>query len=266
MPTYLHNYIIYFQYLGFRYHGWAKQPDTKTIQGQVEKTLKYILKDQKFRILGSSRTDSMVSAEKSAFQLFMINELESMPFFLENLNLNLPEDIRALSIKKTNQKFNVINHSSQKDYYYLFSHGAKNHPFCTAIMTGFKEKLDIACMKKGAKMFEGIHNFQHYCHSLKDGSNPEREIYFSEIRENDEYSASFFPERSYIFHIRGKGFMRYQVRLMMGALLQLGNRSITIDEFEASLNTNENPIAKLVAPASGLLLKEILFDNSQSMD
>jgi len=51
-------YFIKFQYLGYRFHGWQKQPNTKTLHLMIDKTLGYILKNQSFKTLAASRTDA----------------------------------------------------------------------------------------------------------------------------------------------------------------------------------------------------------------
>ena len=63
-------YLIKFQYLGHNYHGWQKQPDVKTLEHTISRTLNYVLPDQKFKILGAGRTDAKVSALEAYFELF----------------------------------------------------------------------------------------------------------------------------------------------------------------------------------------------------
>ena len=92
-------YLIKVQYLGYRLHGWQKQPDVKTVEELITKTLRYVMPEQRFKILGTSRTDAMVSAQESAFELFLDYEpLSNLDEFLKEFNQNLPKDIRALAI------------------------------------------------------------------------------------------------------------------------------------------------------------------------
>jgi len=81
----------------------------------------------------------------------------------------------------------------------------------------------------------------------------------SEISVNHEYSASFFPEKSYIYHIHAKGFLRYQVRLIMGQLLCLGRGEISRNDIKESLTGKESHPFRQIAPASGLILNKIRF-------
>lgn len=243
-------------------HGWQKQPTVKTVEGLITKTLGWVMPDAKCKILGTSRTDAMVSAEESAFELFLDHEpLEDLDVFLKIFNKNLPQDIRALSITQVDEKFNIIQHSKTKEYAYLFSIGNKFHPFCAPFMANFQEDLDIEEMKKGAALFQGTHNFRNYCVRVSEKSTFEREMLRSEIVENTEYTANFFPERSYIFHIHASGFLRHQVRLMMGSLILLGRGELSLDDIRNSLKPDSPQLQMdYIAPASGLILNKIEFD------
>lgn len=253
-----HFYLIEVQYLGFRYHGWQRQPGVKTIQEMIERTLKYVLGDKPFKILGASRTDAMVSATQAAFELFL-EESEDVEQLLSDFNENLPADIRAIGIEKVDQKFNVIQHAKEKEYLYLFSFGEKNHPFSAPFITYIREDLDIDLMKKGAKLYEGSHNFQEYCYKPKEGTQFEREILCSEIVANDIWTANFFPTQSYVYRVKGMGFMRNQIRLFMGKLIKLGKHEISMESIKQSLDKPSETPEYNIAPASGLMLHQMKF-------
>jgi tRNA pseudouridine38-40 synthase len=155
-------YLIHVQYLGFRFHGWAKQPNVKTVHQFIDKTLPFVLGHKNFKTLGSSRTDTMVSANHAIFELF-INEALDIEYFFREFNRNLPSDIRIIKIEETNADFNVIQSPKTKEYIYLFAFGEKAHPFAASILSSFMEDLDIELMKEGALLFQGKHNFRKYC-------------------------------------------------------------------------------------------------------
>ena len=184
----------------------------------IDRTFKFILKDQRFKTLASGRTDAMVSAQDAAFELFLYEPIKDSEEFLDLFNHNLPQDIRALSICEVDADFNIIQHSKVKEYLYLFAHGNKNHPFCAPIMTTILDELDIEIMKKGASLFQGTHNFKAYCYKATDNGIYTREIMSCELIENTIFKANYFPKQTYVLRVRGKGFMRNQIRLMMGAL------------------------------------------------
>jgi len=115
-------------------------------------------------------------------------------------------------------------------------------------------------MKQGAKIFLGRHDFRRYCTKPKPGTQFQREILVSRIEENTAFSASFFPELSYAYRIESKGFMRNQVRLIMGQLLSLGRGEICLTDIEASLGGKNSSPLRHIAPSSGLILNKIEFD------
>lgn len=253
-------YLIKVQFLGYRLHGWQHQPDQKTVEGLIKKTLKFVLSGRRFKILGAGRTDAMVSAQGAAFELFLEDDpLEDFNAFLQIFNKNLPADIKVLDIRKVDASFNIIQNPKVKEYAYFFSFGSKNHPFCAPLMANFIEKLDVDLMKKGAKLFEGIHNMENFSVSKSNNNQFEREIFRSEIEENHILKANFFPEKSFVFHVHGRGFLRYQIRLMMGSLVQLGRGDIDLKHIKESLLPHNNNKMDFIAPASGLILNEIHF-------
>jgi tRNA pseudouridine38-40 synthase len=256
-------YIIRLQFLGFRFHGWQRQEHHKTLQGHVEKTLRFVLGSGNAKVLGSGRTDARVSANNFPMELFAKNEIKDLEQFLIDFNLNLPNDIKALSIIETNDKFNIINNSKIKEYLYFFSFGTKNHPFAAPILTCFYEELDLDLMKKGAALFKGHHWFKHYCTKPTEFGNYNREIIVSEIVENTIYSANFFPKKTYVYRIKSRGFLRNQVRLIMGTLFRLGQGQISLEFIEKSLieHNIDRPLP-FVAPASGLILYDVEFQDT----
>ncbi|QXP79129.1 MULTISPECIES: tRNA pseudouridine(38-40) synthase TruA [Winogradskyella] len=254
-------YLIKIQYLGYRFHGWQKQPDVKTVHLMIDRTLKYIFQDTRFKTLGAGRTDAMVSANEAALELFIYNEpIQDFDEFLALFNHNLPQDIRALSIKEVDKKFNIIQDSKLKEYHYVFSEGQKNHPFCAPIMTTILEPLDVELMKKGAQLFLGTHNFKTYCYRATDKGEYIRTIEDCELVENDIYTASFFPEKSYVLKVVGKGFMRNQIRLMFGCLIKLGRGDLTLEYIEETLKYESTEVMDYIAPASGLILHSVNFE------
>ena len=129
------SYLISVQYLGFRFHGWQKQKNAMSLHEMIDKTLSFVFPNIAFKTLGSSRTDSKVSANIYFFQLF-INEAIELAQFVKCFNENAPLDLKVLSIKNTEAPFNIIQSSKLKEYHYYFSSGSKNHPFAASLLVG----------------------------------------------------------------------------------------------------------------------------------
>lgn len=258
--NYQFSYLINFQYLGFRLHGWQKQPNLKTVHFFVDKTMKFVCKGIRFKTVGVGRTDAKVSSTDYYFQLFIDEKLDE-DFFVKDFNINSPSDIRVLSAQRiSDESFNIIQHPKTKEYRYYFSFGQKNHPYCAAMLTGYLDDLDIETMKIGALLFEGFHNFKRYCIKPSAETKVERTIEVCKIEENTTLTASFFPEKSYVLIIKGEGFLRNQIRLIMGALAELGKGNYDLQFIKDSLNPDTDiDFLKTIAPASGLHLHKVDF-------
>jgi tRNA pseudouridine38-40 synthase len=252
-------YLIQLQYLGFRYSGWQKQPDVLTVERMVSRTIAYVLEHKNFKLLASGRTDAKVSANMAYVELFLDGEPLTIDHFLLKFNENLPPDIRAVEIREVDAKFNIINAPIGKEYLYLFSCGSKAHPFTAPFMTTILGDLDIAMMRQAASLFEGTHDFKNYAYKPNPGTKTVGTVSKSEIVDNTVYTANFFPEKSYMLRIRGKGFKRHQIRLMMGMLFDIGQGKVDIDFLKQTLEPGNNIKLEYIAPASGLILNEVIL-------
>jgi tRNA pseudouridine38-40 synthase len=251
-------YLIRIEFLGFRYCGWQIQPGVKTVEEMINKTFKYILKHEGFKVLGCGRTDAKVSADDFAFELFL-NEDIDIPTMLCDLNKNLPFDIRAKTIEKVDAKFNVIQNSKIKEYHYYFSYGEKSHPFNAAHIINFGTQLDIKKMQEAVKVLEGTHNFKRFACKPSENTIFEREIISASIEKNERYTGNHVPENAHVFKVKSKGFLRYQVRLMMAALIDVGSGIYSIDDLKNILIEYDKDPLKHNAPSSGLNLHQITF-------
>lgn len=253
-------YLVRLQYLGFRFNGWQEQPKLKTVVGMLNKTFTFLYPNASFKILGAGRTDAKVSSLAGAFELFVEDPILDFDSFLIEFNKNLPSDIRLLSIEPVDSNFNIIKSSKTKEYHYFFSFGCKNHPFSAPFITNYVDELDLGLMKQGAAMFAGTHDFSVYTASLKPNTITMRKVDSCAIVANDILTANFFPEKSYVLKIIGNGFMRYQIRMIMGALVQLGKHELTLELIKESLVTGATHKLNTIAPGSGLMLNQLHFN------
>lgn len=252
------NYIVQIQFLGFRYSGWQKQTNAKTVQGMIDKTFFCIFEHHNFKTLGAGRTDSKVSANQFPFQL-LLNEAVDTVKLLKDLEKNLPPDIKVLSVNAADPDFSVISQSKNKQYQYVFTSGENIHPSCAPFMVHFNGDLVVERMKEGALLFEGEHSFKNYCYKPNENTQFVRTLSRSVIKENDQYQASFFPKKSWIFEVESSGFLRHQVRLMMGALIRLGQGEVSLQDILKSLEETTDQRESLIAPSSGLILNKVEF-------
>lgn len=244
--------------MGYRLHGWQKQPDVKTVHLMIDRTLKFVFQHDKFKTLGASRTDAMVSAGESAFELFLN---EALPVDFEaRFQRNLPPDIFFKSIEQVDEHFNIIQSVTSKTYRYYFCFGEKPHPFSASILAWFPGIMDLQLLQEGLQAIKGTHNFKSFCTQPKEGTIYSRTMEQAELYENKDLTASFFPAKSYYIEFKSKGFIRNQVRLMVGALYLLSIGELSLDELNQALTEHYDFNNQLIiAPASGLHLYKTEF-------
>lgn len=252
------TYLFYIQYLGLRYHGWQKQPGLKTIQGKLEKVIRYVLGHENFTILSAGRTDSGVSCHRGAFELFNTADIE-LAFFIQQVNENLPDDIRLLEGKRVSLDFNIIQDVVAKEYRYYFVIGENFHPFAAGNLTYFQGEVDIEKIKSSADIFVGEHDFRRFCAKQKQSDNYCRQIFESEILEDKLILADGTQLKRCCYRVKGKGFLMHQVRLMMGSLLEVGKGIITIADIQEALKSQETSPLSGKVPANGLVLYDLEF-------
>ncbi len=223
----------------------------------VDKTLSFTVLKQDFKTIGVGRTDAKVSANCYYFQLFTHLILDEN-VFLESLNSNFPADFRAISMQKIDTSFNIIGAEKVKEYHYYFSFGTKNNPYAAPFIVNVNDDLHIELMQKAAQLFSGEHYFHKYCTKPSENTIFKRTVDSCEIVVNDILVANFFPEKSYILKVKGKGFLRYQIRLMMATLFEVGKGNLDLQFIESSLKEdNDRKSLRNIAPSSGLQLYDV---------
>lgn len=223
----------------------------------VDKTLSFVFGHVAFKTIGSSRTDAKVSAQHYPVQLF-ISEVIDAEFFIHTFNQNASNDLMAVSIVPCATNFAIINAAKMKTYHYYFSFGEKQHPFVAPLVMNFPESLDLGLMQTAAKLFEGKHFFNKYCAKPSEKTQFERTIAYCAIEENTYLQSNFLQANTYVLVVKGKGFLRYQIRYMMATLLEIGRGNMQIEEFLSSLqSSNDGNSWRHIAPSSGLQLVDV---------
>jgi tRNA pseudouridine38-40 synthase len=258
-----YTYLFYIQYLGLRYSGWQRQKGVKTIQGSLERGIRYVLGHEDFTILGASRTDSGVSCNRGAFELFLKHPLETNNFIYD-LNLNLPADIRVLEGGSVPLDFNIIQDVVWKEYHYHFALGDKFHPFVAGTLSFFPGDYDLDLMREGAKAFIGTQDFRRFCSIDKFTDNYVRTVFESSLDIHPRAEQGDIPKNSLVFKIKGDGFLRYQVRIMMAALVDLGSGKLSLEQIKEAIDEPDSKPIAMTAPSNGLVLWDLAFRKNQS--
>lgn len=253
-------YKLVIKYDGTNYCGWQVQDDQRTIQGELNKTLKIITKSDSVKSVGSGRTDTGVHA------LGQVVRIE-LPFSFEGkklvraINSNISEDIRVISAEECDDQFHPVFSAISKEYIYLFSKDISLFPHLRNLVVETDFDLDFKLMESGLKLFLGEKDFCNFDTVGTPQKTTIRTIFDAEIKsfELPSYPVGYFPEVKMI-RIHGNGFMKQMVRLMCGTLFELGRGKISLDQINEYLKGTkfERKLAP-VAPAHGLYLYQVHY-------
>ncbi len=252
-------YKLKIQYDGSNYCGWQIQSGPeKTIQGELNKALIKISNDKELVSIGSGRTDSKVHAMGQIVRVETSLDIESEAL-RKGLNSLLPKDIVIISSEKSDSSFHPIFSAKKKTYKYQFGTDKIINPLLRNQVALFPYKLDIDLIEEGCKIFLGEHDFRNYqCKGTEVSSTVRNISKFNIDRlNNPSLFGEEFEVDLYCFEIEGNGFLKQMVRLMVGALIELGKGKISLRDIENSLkNPSVNKLGP-TAPANGLCLVSV---------
>ena len=254
----IHHYKLILQYKGTRYLGWQVQAEGagSTVQGELNKALIAISKSENVRSLGAGRTDAGVHALGQVAKVSI--ELAIPPEkLLRALNSHLPVDIRIVDAENSDEEFFPTVHAKSKEYQYRFTTGRYSSALQAELITNHSFVLDLEKMRQACHILIGVHDFtNYYCEGTEVATNI-REIFECEILEvtSDQW---MLPDH-YVFRIVGSGFLKQMVRLLMGALWNVGRGKISLEEFKSSLSSTKVPHLGPVAPPEGLYMVRVNY-------
>ena len=243
------NYQIIIEYDGTTYNGWQYQKNGSSIQNEIEKALKKILK-KKIRVIGSGRTDAGVHAAGQSANFFC-NKIENDKKFLNSLNYFLSKkNITINSIRKKKLNFHSRFDAKKRTYKYIIVN-RKNYLVLDKNRAWLvKKKLNINNMKKAIKLFNGTHNFNAFRSSSCSSKSPVRTIEKSSLTKKGDKIVMVFSSKS---------FLQHQVRSMVGCLKVIGEGKWNIDELKRLLNSKKRSLCAPPAPPSGLYLYKVTY-------
>jgi len=249
-------YLFEISYIGLNYFGWQKQKQFATIQGEIEKALKELCNSEKIKTFGASRTDSKVSALSNFFRASLPSPFETL-VLKSKLNHLLPQDIRVLNVKETTKNFLVSKSSKAKEYLYQFSFDDLSEEQLKFI-TPLDKQIDIDKMMAGCSLFIGEHSFHNYQYRGTT-KNKVRTIIECEIIPTPLINFSPENKKVYTLRIKGNGFLKQMVRIIMGTLIELGENKISQDQILDSLDVESNLKLGHIAPGNALFLHYIEY-------
>ena len=241
------RYLIDFSYSGANFSGYQKQPGKRTVQDEIEKVLSSI-NNNSVKLTSSGRTDALVNAihQKAHFDL----DKKIGTYKLNGaLNSYLPDDIYVNSVTKVDNLFHARYMVKSKTYEYLINTGDYN-PLLRTHVYQYCKPLNIRKMKKAVKYFIGKHDFTTFVSAEDKKEDKVREIYDASVDEKDGIIKITF---------KGSGFLKYQVRNMVGTLIKIGEEKVFPDIILSLLEKKDRTCAFLCAPAQGLTLTDVKY-------
>ena len=242
------RFLIKFSYDGTAYSGFQKQPNKATIEEQLEKALTKINAGKKTTLTATGRTDKKVHA------LCQYAHCDIDVFITEKnlkraLNSNLPPDIHVIETKIVPLYFHARYNVKEKEYNYYLNTGEYN-PLQRNYIFQYNHELDLKQMQKAINYFLGTHDFRAFVTENKEKENCIRTISKVEIIKKDAIIR---------FTFIGDGFLRYQIRNMVGLLIKVGENKISPESVEKILLSKDRRNSGKTAPAEGLYLTKITF-------
>lgn len=231
-------------YDGSTFSGFQRQPKLRTVQGEIEKALWYLTKEE-ITIYSSGRTDKGVHAINQVFHFDSSSKIEPNDF-ARILRNYLPDSIYLLSSEKVYPAFHSRYDSYSKEYMYKINVGEYD-----PIQRNYEWNvlgIDLDILRREFMSIKGTHDFTSFT-KTKEDKKMIRTIFDVKIVEKDTYI--------YI-SIIGNGFLRYMIRYLVGTAIEIakGNINDTLLDFISHKNSS---VIKWKAPSSGLYLKEVIY-------
>ncbi len=241
------RYFLELAYNGTQYHGWQVQLNAVSVQETIEKCLSILL-SSKIKITGAGRTDAGVHAKQMFahfdFEKKLNNDL------VARMNNFLPKDIVILNLflvkEKAHSRFDAL---SRKYKYYV---SLRKNPFNYHSTWQFsKIDLNIDLMNQAAQTLYEYTDFTSFSKLHTDVKTNNCKI----------FNAEWFSIKKELicFEITADRFLRNMVRAIVGTLIDVGKKKLSLDEFKTIIESKDRNKAGVSAPAKGLFLVEINY-------
>ncbi len=225
-------------YDGTLFDGIQRQKKAgRTVQGELESALSH-LHPKKITLHPASRTDKGVhaSAQYVHFDTTKAHNKEAYPMLINRL---LPRDIRVLEALKVPNVFHARYDVQEKTYRYRM---AASVPWQQVHHVFETKHPSLEVLNERLAVFVGTHDFANFA-KLKGAHTTLKTI---------TQAKATLQDNEVIIDIKGKGFVRYMVRMMVGAVLKYDAKTLIY-----ALNHPEETLGKHLAPAHGLTLLAI---------
>lgn len=242
------RYRIDFSYDGTNFNGYQLQPNLRTVQSELEKAVSYLNRQTYTSVQSSGRTDKGVHAINQVAH-FDLNIETTLDKIKRGLNSNLPEDIHVNKVLKVSNCFHARFSARKKEYVYRINVGEYN-PMDRNYIYQYNRELDIDKMKEAIKYFEGTHDFTSFVSSEDERDNKVRTIIKTDIKKKKNIIEISF---------QADGFMKYQVRNMVGLLIAIGSNKKEVSDVDKIIKAKDRTKSVKTASPEGLYLKKVWY-------
>jgi tRNA pseudouridine38-40 synthase len=244
------NYLIKIEYDGTKFVGWQSQKNGKSIQDSIEIALKKILK-KNTKITGAGRTDKGVHAISQFANFKSKKKIDDKKIFIDSINFFLKKNlISILDIREKNENFHARFNARLRTYEYLIVNRQGTLSIYKNKAWHVKKKIDVKLMKKGAKMFEGTHDFSTFRAASCSAKSPIKKMHPIKINKKNDMIR---------IKIISKSFLQNQVRSMVGCLIYLSTGKWSLIDFKKAFRSKKRIKCAPPAPACGLYLLSVKY-------
>jgi len=236
-------------YDGTDFHGWQVQPDTRTVQGEIETVLS-LMTGESSRLYGAGRTDAGVHALGQVGHFRTESSIDLEDFF-RGLNGLLPDDISILSVEDVEVGFDARRSATARVYRYFIYVGEPVLPFTRRYAWHIRNDLDLKRRNRATGHFIGTHDFASFAGGGGD----------DDVTIRDMYAFTVSRTRGGIIeiYVEANAFLRHMVRNLAGTLVDVGRGRREPDDMPDIMLAKDRTAAGETAPACGLFLVEVKY-------
>ncbi len=236
-------------YDGTDFFGFQWQTGARTVQGVVEAALAQVTGGAT-RVIGSGRTDTGVHAQGQVIG-FRASWRHDLADLQRALNAVLPEDVAVLGLAAAGVGWHPRFSARRRHYRYTVLNQPLRSPLERRFAHHVAQRLDLAALNAAAALLIGTHDFASFGRPTQ-GDSTVRAI----------FSAAWQADgRHFIFDVVGNAFLRSMVRSLVGSQLQVGLGTWPIERLAAVLEGRDRALAAPPAPACGLCLIGVDYDD-----
>jgi tRNA pseudouridine38-40 synthase len=247
------TFKIILQYDGTDYVGWQRQAEGASIQGVLEDALRPI-EGTAVTVHGAGRTDAGVHARGQVASVRLNASIDPLTL-ARALNAVLPLDIRVAGADVMPDDFHARFSATGKVYDYQIVNAPFVSPFVRRYVWHVLPRLNVDAMRAAAQALIGEHDFAAFQGSGSDVQTSVRSV------RSIEWIAGKGSEDPLIMRIEGDGFLRHMVRGIAGTLVEVALGRWRPEEMGAIVASRDRARAGTTAPASGLVLREVLYSH-----